>query len=887
MLPPLIDITPFRQALLDDQLILTPNHRLAAKIAESWAVEMQAQANVWRAPRVFSIDHWLRHCWDELQDQNHKLVSGLSLVGQQQSRYYWDRAIAESNPITRADAKGRFSKLAADTQKMLESWNLSLQQLPLETPSTAQFAEWAQNYANLLQRNQLVTTVRSWQLVAEGFAQSTLPRESRIYVHGFQSIPPVQLLAIESASDQYLEIVHPVSDCKGSLVQCLDPRQELTAAAQWAAQQLVANPDQRVGIVIPELNNSLAQVSRIVAEALTAESAEVAVNISAGTALLDTSPVGAACELLGILQDRRPLQDWLELLYSPYSIFAQLPVQVLVDTELALRDSRAFEFTLEKFANHLSHAINLAGNTDEIAKSLKPLFELRNNQRQINKIRQNFSQWRHYFEQTLSDLGWPGKRSLDSMEYQQREHWLRLLDLFSGLDNLGIEVGLNTARRHLQQMAQDAVFHPQTGDAPLQILGQLESSGLSFDQLWITGMHSQNFPASVAINPLLPAEFQREHRMPHSLPERELAIAQQLWSNYKNHSTRLVVSYPTRRGEEQLAPSPLIQEFDLTPLEELINGISAHPQWLQQVDQTELVEETSCPYNQELEKIQGGSTLLKNQSQLPFNAFAIHRLWAQPLQQPQTGLSPMDRGTLLHDVMYRLWTEWQSSSHLHSLSDTQISASLDNVIDASLTKMATDHPILLGQRYRLLEHGRLHKLVGQWIEEEKSRPAFNLSGLEQQASIEFDGLRISLRLDRVDQVGDQLLIIDYKTGEVTPGHWYGERPKDPQLPLYLLASDPRADGCAFAQIKGGKIKFVGTGSTVLFDDQKVVDDWPWQLGQWQMALADLAAEFVAGSAPVQVFDSSALSFQDHLLPINRYLEMADINARLEQTEVSS
>ena len=247
----------------------------------------------------------------------------------------------------------------------------------------------------------------------------------------------------------------------------------------------------------------------------------------------------------------------------------------------------------------------------------------------------------------------------------------------------------------------------------------------------------------------------------------------------------------------------------------------------------------------------------------------------------------MDRGTLLHDVMYRLWTEWQSSSHLHSLLDTEISASLDNVIDTSLTKMATDHPVLLGQRYRLLEHKRLHKLVGQWIEEEKSRPAFNVLGLEQQASIEFDGLRISLRLDRVDQVGDQLLIIDYKSGEVTPGHWYSERPKDPQLPLYLLASDPRADGCAFAQIKGGKIKFVGTGSTALFDDLKVAEDWSWQLDQWQMALANLAAEFTAGSAPVQIFDSSALSFQDHLLPLNRYLEMADINARLEQTEVPS
>ena len=32
MLPPLIDITLFQQAINDDRLIITPNHRLAAKL---------------------------------------------------------------------------------------------------------------------------------------------------------------------------------------------------------------------------------------------------------------------------------------------------------------------------------------------------------------------------------------------------------------------------------------------------------------------------------------------------------------------------------------------------------------------------------------------------------------------------------------------------------------------------------------------------------------------------------------------------------------------------------------------------------------------------------------------------------------------------------------
>ena len=142
------------------------------------------------------------------------------------------------------------------------------------------------------------------------------------------------------------------------------------------------------------------------------------------------------------------------------------------------------------------------------------------------------------------------------MEYQQKEHWNRLLEQFSGLDNLGIEVGFATALKYLRRLAQDAVFHPKTADAPLQILGLLEASGLRFDSLWILGMDSQNFPASVSINPLLPAGFQRQHAMPHSLPDKELQIARQLLLSYTCNSNELFLSYSSKKGEELLTPSP-------------------------------------------------------------------------------------------------------------------------------------------------------------------------------------------------------------------------------------------------------------------------------------------------------------------------------------------
>ena len=82
MLSPLINIAPFRDAIAKNQLILTANQRLAMQIKQAWGQLSLEQNNpVWRSPRVMSFDHWLQFLWNELQDQNHPLVSQLSILG--------------------------------------------------------------------------------------------------------------------------------------------------------------------------------------------------------------------------------------------------------------------------------------------------------------------------------------------------------------------------------------------------------------------------------------------------------------------------------------------------------------------------------------------------------------------------------------------------------------------------------------------------------------------------------------------------------------------------------------------------------------------------------------------------------------------------------------
>jgi len=875
MLAPLIDIRLFRQFIEDDRLILTPNHRLAAKILDAWAIANRDECRVWQAPRVFSIDHWLTFCWSELQDQNHSLVFGQSIVGQQQSRYYWERAIKLNHP----ELSSKYAKIARDTYSSLQQWNLKITEVPSDSHATGYFKQWAQSFDGLLKRNNLVTTTESWCSVASGFECDALSREAEIVLYGFQSIPPVQSDIIEKASVKSTTVRAPTTPSNASVVRLSSTEEELCCAAQWAAKQLKINKHQRIGIIIPDLKDNLAAVARLVGEACYTEKISPAVNISAGTALCDTAIVSQGLELIGMLRQQHPLEAWVALLYSPHSLFDRLPISFRVDAEIRLRKKSRFTFDLREFLNEVTPNSS-EGHSEHTNQILRPLILARDSRATAEGTQQDFSSWALVFKSILSDLGWPGTRSLDSVEYQQREHWARLLEAFSELDNLSIEVGFNNALKQLRQLAQDAVFHPQTSDAPLQILGLLEGDGLRFDKLWITGMHSQNFPASVTINPLLPASFQRLHEMPHSLPGRELEIAQRLLQGFKNNTDELVLSYPEMKGEEQLEVSPLLRLEVKRDSRAMTEHVGLYPRWLAQSHQFEVFEDLAPSYDPKKETIRTGSTLLKNQSLCPFNAFAIHRLKAEPLEKPSQGLSAKDRGSLLHEILFRLWKKWDNSSVLNGLTDIELSEALIKTIAATLELSIPRYPILGGNRYRGLEQTRLKKLLSEWLELEKQRPIFSIVDLECSRRLSFGDLEISLKLDRIDSVNGHLVVIDYKSGEVTASHWQGDRPKDPQLPLYVLATVPHAKGCAFAQLKAGKIRFTGVSLSELIPDVEPLDTWDIQVAQWQSAITGLADEFSAGVAQVEVFDSSNFQYQSHLLPLNRWHEESDINTEL-------
>jgi probable DNA repair protein len=270
----------------------------------------------------------------------------------------------------------------------------------------------------------------------------------------------------------------------------------------------------------------------------------------------------------------------------------------------------------------------------------------------------------------------------------------------------------------------------------------------------------------------------------------------------------------------------------------------------------------------------GGSRLLADQAACPFRAFASHRLGAEPLERPQAGLDAMRKGALLHQVLERVWQALQSQSSLLAIQADELTdlvrASIGDVLEAQRRRS----PATLTPRLGAVEAQRLEQRVLAWLELERQRSPFTVAACEQKRHFAAGGLRLGVRIDRIDRLEDgSLVVLDYKTGQVRPSAWFGERPEEPQLPLYGVVSravhaevgDGEAGDAPVAAVAYALIRADGTGFSGVAREggilpglppgrqgplQEASETWPAVLDDWAAELERLAADFHQGEAAV-------------------------------------
>ena len=301
-----------------------------------------------------------------------------------------------------------------------------------------------------------------------------------------------------------------------------------------------------------------------------------------------------------------------------------------------------------------------------------------------------------------------------------------------------------------------------------------------------------------------------------------------------------------------LRPSPLLQHLNIRAVspENLLQSISSTPVAAEEI----LPDELTFPALPSPD-LRGGARVLKLQAACGFLAFAEMRLHSAMVDPCELGLDAGERGNLVHRALENFWSTTQSQAELRSLSTEERQRRLSEAIDAAFSRLSQPPPGW-GVAYIGLQRERLRRLLLRWLDVELQRGSFTVRQREERTAIPIGPLRLKVQPDRIDEVEGGVVLVDYKTGYgAHSSNWLGDRPDDPQLPLYaLLTKEDELQALLFGRVRpGSEMKWQGLAAdrSVLPTQRKQpIVDLELRRNDWDHVLTTLAEDFAAGRADV-------------------------------------
>ncbi len=873
--------------------VVTANRRSAQALTDSFNRYQQSrQHTVWQAPDILPFASFLERIYINV------LYSGTNaefplLLTAVQAHMLWERIIQSDKTGGELLNITHTARLAFEAWQLLHTWRLSddFIHYPLNEDSIT-FRDWTEAYQKQIDENNLIDPACLGELISAMCAQGVIRRPDELYCYGFDHFTPQQIAVLNSlkASGSSVWLIPPLVIERGSSgdgyaytvqrVCYTDGQDEIYHAAVWARSRLEADPSVSIGIVVPALTHWRNALQRIFSEVMQPDvcaalpqpyqqhSSHLPFNISLGLPLLDYPLVDTALTVLMLASQAIDYDCISDMLRSPFigGGETEINARALLDTQV--RRHAAPNLTLEQFVAILQmtcdgrhHISRFGAECPVLIKHFSLLFDFC--QHDVPQKAQH-ADYAKLILQMLQIIGFPGERTLDSREYQTRQKFHEAVADLATLDRVIPQTDFAGAVRRLSHIVSNTLFQPQTPPVPIQILGVLEATGLAFDHLWVMGLSDEQWPLRPRANPFLPYALQKKSRMPMGSATEAFAFSQRLTDGWMNSASEVVLSHPKfNNGTDalEISPSPLIRSIPECNID--LPRYQSHRDLIIQRAHLERIVDNHGLHVTKHEA-GGGVAVIKDYAACPFRAWARHRMAADSMDEPYVGLNAMERGILVHQVLASVWHRLGSKQALVDINQGDLDRILAAASGDAVRSIKQKRPYALSDRLLSVERGRLIRLVCEWLEVERDREDFTIAAIEQSLVIQIGELKLKGRMDRVDQLANgMLLIIDYKTRRYNVEAMLGERPDEPQLPLYLVMANPPlpdAAGVAFASIKSADMGFSAlvNGDGVLpgvstFNKTgagQAFATWVELCDQWNSVFLQLASGFMEGDARV-------------------------------------
>ncbi len=852
--------------LRDGGIVVASSDRAARALQSGFHRRRRAEGlKVWPSPQIIDWNSFVLNAWEN------RTLDARLVLNAAQEKAIWSVIIQSDQHLltTLAASVRRLAAMAMEAHDMLCSYAPKYLRDSARSgwnQDTGAFSHWLVEFEQNCRTNQLISPSRAQLELISTLQDDPSPRPS-LRLSGFDRVLPIQQ-ALFDAWGSWEKIQPETPSPQISFHAARDAHSELEACAWWCSQQLQVDKDARLLVVTQDLALRRGEIERAFRR-FNPPTALPVFELSLGVPLNCLPLVRSALLLLrwlaGAVSENEV--DWLFASATATGPDEAAALQVAI-RKIRWRDQQRTEWSLQNLIKELN------GDATPVSAWVRRMSTGQMALSGMSQL-QSHIEWADKVPGLLEIVGWPGSESNTSTEFQVMRRWQRALDTAGSLGFTGRRISWHDFLTDLENIAAEILFAAESADAPIQITGPAESSGLTADAIWLLGADESSWPAIAPMHPFLPAHVQRDATMPHASHAHDWDFSAAITHRLVASAATLHFSLAFQKDDAESRPSRLIKQIagEALPL-----PASMLPPNHQQPLAVEYVDSSLVPFH--APEIRGGAGVLSSQSQCPFKAFANARLGAQSWDAAEAGLSAKQRGQILHDVLHSVWSGAPQGirSHAELMAVQDLSAFIQRHVRKTL-KNRTPQSVrdLMPGLYIDLEETRLIRLVSEWLTFERSRFEFEVEETETDHLISVSGLNMKVRLDRVDRLrDDSKLVIDYKTGNVDPMSWNLPRPDDVQLPLYKIfaitpiqqslfetVSGPVAGGMVFAEVRTGEACFAGRiadARATLKPDlnansglvkQKLTAA---QEAEWREYIKQLADDFVHGRAEVNPRD---------------------------------
>ncbi len=184
----------------------------------------------------------------------------------------------------------------------------------------------------------------------------------------------------------------------------------------------------------------------------------------------------------------------------------------------------------------------------------------------------------------------------------------------------------------------------------------------------------------------------------------------------------------------------------------------------------------------------------------PYQFYARHILRLNPLDEVQEGIEKRDYGDHVHQILQRFHERYARVSE-HPVEElTAALREISEEVFAGLLQQDFAARAWLARWYTSLP------AYIEWQRENEAQ-GWRYAGSEQAFDWPLEGVRLRGRIDRLDERGEEKLVLDYKTqSDAVLRNKLKEPGEDVQLACYAYAHE--AADAAFVSIDNGKVKLV-------------------------------------------------------------------------------